>query len=59
MGVSHKLLAFGSLPYRSKQNMLITGNNFKFHKNFNTGKATYDLTKGLINTIEYFKNKLL
>ena len=58
METPQELLAFGEIPYRPRQNMLITGNNLKFHNSFNSDKVSYELTAGLINTIEYYKKKL-
>ena len=56
IGASENLLQFGSIPYRSGQNMLIAGDNSKFRKCFSIkNESTCGLTKGLIKTIEYYK----
>jgi len=58
MDVSSNLLQFGKIPLRSGQNMLIAGDNSKFLNIFPVNEEI-GLTQGLINTIEYHKNRAL
>ncbi len=58
MDVSSNLLQFGKIPLRSGQNMLIAGDNSKFLNIFPVNEEI-GLTQGLINTIEYHKNRTL
>lgn len=58
MDVSSNLLQFGKIPLRSGQNMLIAGDNSKFINIFPVNEEI-GLTQGLINTIEYHKNRAL
>lgn len=55
IGVSHQLLQFGKLPYRLRQNMIISGSNLKYKKAFEANENIRNITEGLKNTIEYHK----
>jgi len=58
MNISPELLEFGKIRYRDNQNMLIAGDNSKFRAIFLGGLTqSRDLRTGLLNTIDYFKNK--
>lgn len=58
MGVSQKLLQFGAIPYRTGQNMVITGDNSKFRNSFVINdNSQIGLTNGLIKTIDYHKKR--
>lgn len=60
MGVSQKLLHYGAIPYRSGQNILISGDNSKFRNYFSVKDETQvGLTNGLIKTIEYHSKRIL
>lgn len=47
LGVSKDLLKFGTIPYRSKQNMLIEGSNMKFKESFDFKDFTPSFDRGL------------
>lgn len=54
--VPHSLLQFGTIPQRPRQNMFIKGESSKFRECFYFKDETLiGLTKGLIKTIEYYK----
>lgn len=56
MNASKNLLHFDSIPQRPGQNMLIAGDNSKFRNSFSKkNDVSFELTNGLIKTIEYHK----
>ncbi|MDD2245413.1 MAG: NAD(P)-dependent oxidoreductase [Dysgonamonadaceae bacterium] len=57
LGVSSKLLEFGSLPYREGQNMFISGSCRKFKEKFKYEIPDNDLLVGLEKTIALKYNK--